>query len=167
MRETWTKAEREAAEARADARDGRIAKRRVAELAAGRVRAISSAEMREQLGLGVGPTAAAAKDDLVEALEALSEYLKKSGENRKAAVCDRLVATWKTSTGLGTRKGAKVPFLQAMEEVGEEDHEALACLADNSWEEVLAGGTVLTHEEVMARYGCGKWKTKKPRQRRK
>ncbi len=47
---------------------------------------------------GVGPTAAAAKDDLVEALEALSEYLRKSGENRKAAVCDRLVASWKTKT---------------------------------------------------------------------
>jgi len=47
---------------------------------------------------GVGPTAEEAKDDLVEALEALSEHLKKSGENRKAAVCDRLVASWKTKT---------------------------------------------------------------------
>jgi uncharacterized protein with HEPN domain/predicted RNase H-like HicB family nuclease len=135
LRETWTKAEREAAEARADARDARIAERRIAKLEAGRVRAISSAEMREQLGLGprgdkpqtpdshryhfvfwledgiwsakapsvrgvygVGPTAASAKDDLVEALEALSEYLRKSGENGKAAVCDRLVASWKTKT---------------------------------------------------------------------
>jgi uncharacterized protein with HEPN domain/predicted RNase H-like HicB family nuclease len=135
LRETWTKAEREAAEARADARDVRIAERRLAELDAGRVRAISGAEMRERLGLGprgdkpqtpyshryhfvfwledeiwsakapsvrgvygVGPTAEEAKDDLVEALEALSEHLKKSGENRKAAVCDRLVASWKTKT---------------------------------------------------------------------
>jgi uncharacterized protein with HEPN domain/predicted RNase H-like HicB family nuclease len=53
---------------------------------------------------GVGPTAAAAKDDLVEALEALSEHLKKSGENRKAAVCDHLVATWKTSKPRPRRK---------------------------------------------------------------
>jgi len=50
LRETWTKAEREAAEARADARDARIAERRIAELEAGRVRAISSEEMRERLG---------------------------------------------------------------------------------------------------------------------
>ena len=28
-------------------------------------------------------------------------------------------------------------------------------LADRSWEEVMAGGTVYTHEEVMARYGAG------------
>jgi RHH-type transcriptional regulator, rel operon repressor / antitoxin RelB len=28
-------------------------------------------------------------------------------------------------------------------------------LADKSWEEVMAGGTVHTHEEVMARYGAG------------
>ena len=28
-------------------------------------------------------------------------------------------------------------------------------LADKSWEEVLAGGIVHTHEEVMARYGIG------------
>jgi RHH-type rel operon transcriptional repressor/antitoxin RelB len=28
-------------------------------------------------------------------------------------------------------------------------------LADKSWEEVLAGGRVYTHEEVMARYGVG------------
>ncbi len=135
LRETWTKAEREAAEARADARDVRIAERQIADLEAGRAHAISSEEMRERLGLGprgdkpqtpyshryhfvfwledeiwsakapsvrgvygVGPTAEEAKDDLVEALEALSEHLKKSGENRKAAVCDRLVASWKTKT---------------------------------------------------------------------
>ena len=134
-RRSRRKAEREAAEARADARDARIAERRIAELEAGRVRAISSEEMRERLGLGprgdkpqtpyshryhfvfwledeiwsakapsvrsvygVGPTAATAKDALVKALEALSEHLRKSGENRKAAVCDRLVASWKTKT---------------------------------------------------------------------
>jgi uncharacterized protein with HEPN domain/predicted RNase H-like HicB family nuclease len=46
------RAARAAAEARADARDVRIAERRIAELDAGRVRAISSEEMRERLGLG-------------------------------------------------------------------------------------------------------------------
>ena len=51
-RRSRRKAEREAAEARADARDVRIAERRLAELDAGRVRAISGAEMRERLGLG-------------------------------------------------------------------------------------------------------------------
>ena len=45
---------------------------------------------------GVGATAVEAKDDLIQALEALSEYLKKSDEKMKAAVCDLLVATWKT-----------------------------------------------------------------------
>lgn len=135
LRETWTKAEREAAEARADARDARIAERRIAELEAGRVRAISSMEMRERLGLGprgdkpqtpyshryhfvfwledeiwsakapsvrgvygVGPTAEKAKDDLVEALKAMAEYLAGKGEGRKAAVCGRLVKAWKTRT---------------------------------------------------------------------
>ena len=135
LRETWTKAEREAAEARADARDARIAELRAAEFDAGRVSAISSAEMRESLGLGprgnkpqapyshrhhfvfwledgiwsakapsvrgvygVGPTAAAAKDDLVEALKAMSEHLEDVGESKKAAVCDRLVKAWKTKT---------------------------------------------------------------------
>jgi len=52
LRETWTKAEREAAEARADARDVRIAERQIADLEAGRAHAISSEEMRERLGLG-------------------------------------------------------------------------------------------------------------------
>ena len=28
-------------------------------------------------------------------------------------------------------------------------------LADKSWEEVISGGRVYTHEEVMARYGAG------------
>jgi Uncharacterized conserved protein len=45
---------------------------------------------------GIGVTALEAKDNLIQALEVLSEHLKKSGENMKAAVCDRLVATWKT-----------------------------------------------------------------------
>jgi uncharacterized protein with HEPN domain/predicted RNase H-like HicB family nuclease len=53
---------------------------------------------------GVGPTAGEVKDDLIQALEALSEHLKKSGENMKAAVCDRLVATWKTSKPRPRRK---------------------------------------------------------------
>ena len=48
----WTKAEREAAEARADARDARMAEHWIAEFKAGRVRVISDAEMREKLGLG-------------------------------------------------------------------------------------------------------------------
>jgi predicted RNase H-like HicB family nuclease len=53
---------------------------------------------------GIGVTALEAKDDLVQALETLSEHLKKSAENRKAAVCDRLVATWKTSKPTSRRK---------------------------------------------------------------
>jgi uncharacterized protein with HEPN domain/predicted RNase H-like HicB family nuclease len=51
-RRSRRKAARAAAEARADVRDARIAERRIAELDAGRVRAISSEEMRERLGLG-------------------------------------------------------------------------------------------------------------------
>jgi len=51
LRKKWTKAEREAAEARADARDVRIADRQIADLEAGRAHAISNAEMRERLGL--------------------------------------------------------------------------------------------------------------------
>jgi predicted RNase H-like HicB family nuclease len=134
-RRSRRKAARAAAEARADARDVRIAERRIAELDAGRVRAISGAEMRERLGLGprgdkpqapyshrydfalwledeiwsakapsvrgvygVGPTAEEAKNDLVEALKAMSEHLEDVGERRKAAVCGRLVKAWKTKT---------------------------------------------------------------------
>jgi uncharacterized protein with HEPN domain/predicted RNase H-like HicB family nuclease len=130
LRRRWTKAEREAAEARADARDVRMADKICADLDAGRVRAISSEEMRKRLGLGpignkpqtpyshryhfvfwledeiwsakaptvrgvygVGPTAEKAKDSLVEALKLMSES---EGEGRKAAVCNRLVAAWKT-----------------------------------------------------------------------
>ena len=47
---------------------------------------------------GVGATAVEAKDDLIQALEVLSECLKKSGEDEKAAVCDWLVKSWKTKT---------------------------------------------------------------------
>jgi len=49
LRETWTKAEREAAEARAS-QDVRIAERQIADLEAGRAHAISSEEMRESSG---------------------------------------------------------------------------------------------------------------------
>jgi uncharacterized protein with HEPN domain len=52
LRRRWTKAEREAAEARADARDARIAERRLAEFEAGRVRAIPSAEFKRLLREG-------------------------------------------------------------------------------------------------------------------
>jgi uncharacterized protein with HEPN domain/predicted RNase H-like HicB family nuclease len=128
---SWTRTQREAAEARADARDARMADKICADIDAGRVRTYSHEEMLKYLGLepgnpqsrlnrrygfvfwleeglwtarapavsgayGVGATAVEAKDDLIQALEALSEYLKKSGENVKAAVCDLLVATWKT-----------------------------------------------------------------------
>jgi uncharacterized protein with HEPN domain/predicted RNase H-like HicB family nuclease len=53
---------------------------------------------------GIGVTAQEAKDDLIQALEALSEHLKKSDENMKAAVCDRLVATWNTAKPRPRRK---------------------------------------------------------------
>ncbi len=135
LRKRWTKAAREAAEARADARDVRMADKICADLDAGRVRAISSVEMRKRLGLapsgnkpqtpyshryhfcfwledglwsaktpairgvyGVGVTAEKAKRDLVEALQTMADYLKKTGENRKAAACNRLVKAWKTKT---------------------------------------------------------------------
>ena len=135
LRKRWTKAEREAAEARADARDVRMADKICADLDAGRVRAISSEEMRKRLGLapsgnkpqtpyshryhfcfwledglwsaktptirgvyGVGVTAEKAKRDLVEALQTMADYLKKTGESRKAAACNRLVKAWKTKT---------------------------------------------------------------------
>ncbi|MGA7743521.1 MAG: HepT-like ribonuclease domain-containing protein [Polyangia bacterium] len=52
LRRRWTKAEREATEARADARDARIAERRLAEFEAGRVRAIPSAEFKRLLREG-------------------------------------------------------------------------------------------------------------------
>jgi len=52
LRRRWTKAEREAAEARADARLARIAERRLAEFEAGRVRAIPSAEVKRLLREG-------------------------------------------------------------------------------------------------------------------
>ena len=45
---------------------------------------------------GTGPTVTAAKDDLVEALKTMSEYLEETGEGKKAADCGRLVAAWKT-----------------------------------------------------------------------
>lgn len=44
---------------------------------------------------GIGPTVTAAKDDLVEALKAMSDHLEDAGENKKAAVCARLVGAWK------------------------------------------------------------------------
>ncbi len=47
---------------------------------------------------GTGSTVTAAKDDLVEALKTMSEYLDSKGESRKAAVCGRLVKAWKTRT---------------------------------------------------------------------
>ena len=47
---------------------------------------------------GVGVTAEKAKRDMVEALQTMADYLKKTGENRKAAACNRLVKAWKTKT---------------------------------------------------------------------
>ena len=136
---SWTRTQREAAEARADARDVRMADRILANIDAGRVRAYSHDELLKHLGLepgnpqsrlnrrygfvfgleeglwtarapavsgasGVGATAVEAKNDLIQALEVLSEYLKKSGENTKAAVCDLLVFAWKTSKPRPRRK---------------------------------------------------------------
>jgi uncharacterized protein with HEPN domain/predicted RNase H-like HicB family nuclease len=51
LRRKWTKAEREAAEARADVRDAKFAERLAADIDAGRVRMISGEEMRKRLGL--------------------------------------------------------------------------------------------------------------------
>ena len=128
---SWTRTQREAAEARADARDVRMADKICADIDAGRVRTYSYEELLKHLGLepgnpqsrlnrrygfafwfeeglwtarapavsgayGIGVTALEAKDDLIQALGVLSEYLKKSGENVKAAVCDLLVTAWKT-----------------------------------------------------------------------
>jgi predicted RNase H-like HicB family nuclease len=47
---------------------------------------------------GTGPTVTAAKDDLIEALKAMAEYLESVGEGKgkKAAECNRLVKAWKT-----------------------------------------------------------------------
>ncbi len=46
---------------------------------------------------GTGPTVTAAKDDLIEALKAMAEYLEEIGEEgEKAADCGRLVRAWKT-----------------------------------------------------------------------
>jgi len=45
---------------------------------------------------GTGPTVTAAKDDLVEALKTMADYLESVGEGKKAAECGRLVAAWKT-----------------------------------------------------------------------
>ena len=136
---SWTRSQREEAEARADARDVRMAEKRCADIDAGRVRTYSHEEALKYLGLepgnperrlnrrcgfvfwfeeglwtahapavsgayGIGATALEAKDDLVEALETLSEYLKKSGEKTKAAVCRLLVASWKTSKPRQRRK---------------------------------------------------------------
>jgi uncharacterized protein with HEPN domain/predicted RNase H-like HicB family nuclease len=53
---------------------------------------------------GIGPTVTAAKDDLVEALKAMSDHLEDVGESKKAAVCDRLVKSWKTSKPRQRRK---------------------------------------------------------------
>ena len=47
---------------------------------------------------GIGPTVTAAKDDLVEALKVMANYLKEAGEGKKAADCGRLVEAWKTKT---------------------------------------------------------------------
>jgi uncharacterized protein with HEPN domain/predicted RNase H-like HicB family nuclease len=44
---------------------------------------------------GIGPTVTAAKDDLIEALKVMADYLKETGEGKKAAVCGRLVGAWK------------------------------------------------------------------------
>jgi uncharacterized protein with HEPN domain/predicted RNase H-like HicB family nuclease len=46
---------------------------------------------------GTGPTVAAARDDLIEALRTMASYLKSvgEGEGKKAAECDRLVRAWK------------------------------------------------------------------------
>jgi predicted RNase H-like HicB family nuclease len=53
---------------------------------------------------GTGSTVTAARDDLIEALMTMSEYLTGKGESRKAAVCDRLVKAWKTSKPRQRRK---------------------------------------------------------------
>jgi predicted RNase H-like HicB family nuclease len=44
---------------------------------------------------GIGPTVTAAKDDLIEALKVMADYLKETGEGKKVAVCGRLVGAWK------------------------------------------------------------------------
>jgi Uncharacterized conserved protein len=44
---------------------------------------------------GIGPTVTAARDDLVEALKAMADYLEETGEGKKAAVCGRLAKAWK------------------------------------------------------------------------
>ena len=53
---------------------------------------------------GVGPTVTAAKDDLVEALKAMSDHLEDVGENKKAAVCGRLVGAWKAKKAKKAKK---------------------------------------------------------------
>jgi predicted RNase H-like HicB family nuclease len=45
---------------------------------------------------GIGPTVTAAKDDLIEALKVMANYLKETGDGKKAADCGRLVKAWKT-----------------------------------------------------------------------
>ena len=49
---------------------------------------------------GTGPTVTAAKDDLVEALKTMADYLEEigEGEGEKAADCNRLVKAWKNKT---------------------------------------------------------------------
>jgi uncharacterized protein with HEPN domain/predicted RNase H-like HicB family nuclease len=46
---------------------------------------------------GTGPTVTSARDDLIEALKAMAEYLEEIGEEgEKAADCGRLVKAWKS-----------------------------------------------------------------------
>jgi predicted RNase H-like HicB family nuclease len=47
---------------------------------------------------GIGPTVTAAKDDLIEALKVMANYLKETGEGKKAAECGRLAEAWQTKT---------------------------------------------------------------------
>jgi len=49
---------------------------------------------------GTGPTVTAAKNDLIEALKTMAEYLESVGEGKgkKAAECGRLVRAWKIKT---------------------------------------------------------------------
>ena len=44
---------------------------------------------------GTGPTVTAARDDLIEALKAMADYLEETGEGKKAAECGRLINAWK------------------------------------------------------------------------
>jgi predicted RNase H-like HicB family nuclease len=140
---------------------------------------------------GLGPTRAAAKADLREALALLADYVaSQADEEAEDAEDIRLTDKSRAEIRAG---GVTIPLEDVLKRYGltpaaeadlretralladhdadqadDEDEDAADVrAADASWAEVLAGGRLFTHEEVVARLGLGQKKRTRSRRRRR